>query len=147
MHRISFKISHSFPTHKRKIKRPCFFPPLLCAFSFLFFFLPVFYFFFPCFYLFIYLFCCLWKFPPVSGNFHLFSVFELFIKISPEPRSHIRTFSAPLESYTVGNSSLHSSSPTLNLTNLNSDNFIYSCTLINNVLQCILKISEKVLCF
>ena len=49
------------------------------------------------------LFWCLWKFPPVSGNFHLFpfffsfwAFFSLLIKISPEPHSRVQTFSAPL---------------------------------------------------
>ena len=37
----------------------------------------------------------------MSRNFYLFSFFKLLIKISPEPRSHVRTFSAPLLSGNV----------------------------------------------
>ena len=57
---------------------------------------------FPYFYLFIY-FSPYKNFPPVSRNFHLFSVLKLLInisprsaKISPKPHLHVRTFSAPL---------------------------------------------------
>ena len=93
---------------KERLMRP-FFPLSVCVFfSFLFptsrvlFFLSMF--------LFIYLFWNLWKFPPISGNFHFFPIFFSFwtfffhcwskfppsVKISPEPRSRDRTISASL---------------------------------------------------
>ena len=98
---ISFKISRLSPTEKSKIKCLFFFPYCVHFLFSLFFFLPVFQFFFPHFYLFI---LVLMKISAYRGKFPMkispgkqkFSLFKLLIKISPEPCSRIRTFSAPL---------------------------------------------------
>ena len=76
---------------------PVLFFPLLCAFFFSSFFFSSCVLFFLSIFLFIYLFWCLWKLPPVSRNFYLFSVFKLLVKISLKSHSRVWTFSAPLE--------------------------------------------------
>ena len=103
---------------KERLMCQFFFPLFVCVFI-SFFSLTMFYFlFFLSMFLFPYLFWYLWKFPPVSGNFHLFYFIYLFFahflfacfcfqsllkifasqpKLPPEARSHLQTFFAPLD--------------------------------------------------
>ena len=101
-----------FPAYLLPIKERLmcrfFFPHSVCVFFFFFSSLTVFYFlFFLSMFLFTYLFWYLWKFPPVSENFHLFPIFfflfglfffSFLIKISPSqlkfPPNLVRAFGA-----------------------------------------------------